>query len=594
MNSSQHLRRARSAEGDQSVSMRDVELSPSFVAPFPNHTAGQQLRPCPFAHTHPPHPRDFLADGHHSSSSAAAASPADLCLFDCTDFSTQCFGGNDCPGLAFADACAAAGAVGAIGTVEDFDAACASPACPELPPCTNPSCEQAQEPCPEGCLEDDTGAFDGGEGQGSNSGGLEYDCHMDGVGDGDECSGVWPDGCAGGSFWRAGGFAPGCWDCESSRREHQGFVCPDSCKLGMEHRTSLADLAAMAGARERLWNADEAAASLGHADGRKQHYHLGVMKTSRQASGIQEPRSNLLGSPRDTVQFYSAEGFSLNDDSTTMSSCTPAMESMTEDDDEDGERTPTAMPTPLLTSRESTPPSDVNSLVWPAQESFGKDACRWMMKGVDGRVVPCGHQFSSPHDLHKHVRQAHLNRMARPYVCMWAGCKGCGEQTQKSKLERHLCTHTKYKPFVCQFDGCGQAFTTKQILQHHVKTHQGTRDKKCELCDYTCTTQTSLQNHIRAVHTKEKPYKCNFPGCDFRCSDSSNLSKHAKTHNKRVFKCPHPGCASKAESRLDNFKRHLKTSGHCPELLSDPAAMKRFREAAIAGGEPSCWYFSEV
>lgn len=62
--------------------------------------------------------------------------------------------------------------------------------------------------------------------------------------------------------------------------------------------------------------------------------------------------------------------------------------------------------------------------------------------------------------------------------------------------------------------------------------------------------------HMR-THTKVKPLACNI--CGRRFSESSNLSKHRRTHAEvGAFMCRHPGC-SKTFHRLDQLRRHKKT-----------------------------------
>lgn len=47
----------------------------------------------------------------------------------------------------------------------------------------------------------------------------------------------------------------------------------------------------------------------------------------------------------------------------------------------------------------------------------------------------------------------------------------------------------------------------------------------------------------------------------------------------RPYRCPHDGCTFKPDCRWENLKRHLRRSGHCPELLVDGSPANRaYRE----------------
>lgn len=98
---------------------------------------------------------------------------------------------------------------------------------------------------------------------------------------------------------------------------------------------------------------------------------------------------------------------------------------------------------------------DVNqrSSITPATEDSahtmeGQAICKWVVSEVDG---VCGKAFATDEALHAHCRQAHilpLDKVGDGFPCLWEKCRrqhkpdGKGKFGQKSKLERHLQTHT--------------------------------------------------------------------------------------------------------------------------------------------------------
>lgn len=48
----------------------------------------------------------------------------------------------------------------------------------------------------------------------------------------------------------------------------------------------------------------------------------------------------------------------------------------------------------------------------------------------------------------------------------------------------------------------------------------------------------------------------------------------------RPYRCPHTNCTFKPDCRWENLKRHLRRSGHCPELLVEASEeYKTYRES---------------
>jgi insecticidal toxin complex protein TccC len=73
------------------------------------------------------------------------------------------------------------------------------------------------------------------------------------------------------------------------------------------------------------------------------------------------------------------------------------------------------------------------------------------------------------------------------------------------------------------------------------------------------------------VHTGERPYGCEEPGCVYAATQSSTLTAHMRTHTgERPYACEQPGCgyAAAAGGTLAEHVRRM----HAP-----PPAAKRAR-----------------
>ncbi len=80
------------------------------------------------------------------------------------------------------------------------------------------------------------------------------------------------------------------------------------------------------------------------------------------------------------------------------------------------------------------------------------------------------------------------------------------------------------------------------------------------------------------VHSGHKPLKC--PVCGKGFSESSNLSKHKRTHEvKGRFTCTVPGC-DRNFHRQDQLRRHMKTH----QKDGDPGRPVEISSAASTDG----------
>uniref|UniRef100_A0A060SXK6 ARAD1A04642p n=1 Tax=Blastobotrys adeninivorans TaxID=409370 RepID=A0A060SXK6_BLAAD len=176
----------------------------------------------------------------------------------------------------------------------------------------------------------------------------------------------------------------------------------------------------------------------------------------------------------------------------------------------------------------TTPSSNIAPLSPPRDVSVASDCHKCLWQCSDGQT--CNKVFESAKELSDHLVSDHAGSGKKEYCCMWHGCERSGRPfKQKQKIIRHLQTHTRYRPFVCEV--CGSCFAEEVVLKQHKRIHSGERPYACKVCGKTFAASTALTVHMR-THTGEKPLKCKFPGCDKRFSESSNLAKHMKTHYK--------------------------------------------------------------
>ena len=79
-------------------------------------------------------------------------------------------------------------------------------------------------------------------------------------------------------------------------------------------------------------------------------------------------------------------------------------------------------------------------------------------------------------------------------------------------------------------------FKVKETTGILLKTCIKCREKyKCEQCDYSCSTNGHLKQHIKMVHDKIKDIDCE--QCDYKCSTNGDLNKHIKQVHSKIKDC---------------------------------------------------------
>ncbi|XP_062056566.1 zinc finger protein ZXDC isoform X2 [Lepus europaeus] len=181
--------------------------------------------------------------------------------------------------------------------------------------------------------------------------------------------------------------------------------------------------------------------------------------------------------------------------------------------------------------------------------------------GAPGYRCPepqCALAFAKKHQLKVHLLTHGGLQGRRPFKCPLDGCGWAF--TTSYKLKRHLQSHDKLRPFGCPVGGCGKKFTTVYNLKAHMKGHEQESLFKCEVCCERFPTHAKLSSHQRSHFEPERPYKCDFPGCEKTFITVSALFSHNRAHfrEQELFSCSFPGC-SKQYDKACRLKIHLRS-----------------------------------
>ncbi|ODV79032.1 uncharacterized protein CANTADRAFT_26105 [Suhomyces tanzawaensis NRRL Y-17324] len=201
----------------------------------------------------------------------------------------------------------------------------------------------------------------------------------------------------------------------------------------------------------------------------------------------------------------------------------------------------------IMPQKRKSPPTHSSESKWP-------HVCKWDV-GTDanGNPVACNRVHETDGELQEHLIKDHIGSGKPIYHCKWIGCERHNGKSfnQRQKLFRHIHIHTNYKP--CKCDICGASFAVESILKQHMRTHSGEKPFSCSICGKQFATSSSLSIHKR-VHSGEKPLQCKWPGCNKCFRESSNLTKHMRTHYK-TFHCEI--CGEEFDKK-PNYTKHMK------------------------------------
>lgn len=141
-------------------------------------------------------------------------------------------------------------------------------------------------------------------------------------------------------------------------------------------------------------------------------------------------------------------------------------------------------------------------------------------------------------------------------------CAQCGRTFKRTgHFNQHMRVHTGERPYKCDFPGCGRDFSRSDNLRRHRIMHDDPENPEQDfLCPRNdCGKSFRSKYHLDrhvALHDRPTSYKCSL--CPASFSKKRGLGEHnANVHGgERPYKCQETGCAS-AFARPFLLRRHF-------------------------------------
>lgn len=129
-------------------------------------------------------------------------------------------------------------------------------------------------------------------------------------------------------------------------------------------------------------------------------------------------------------------------------------------------------------------------------------------------------------------------------------CPYCSKTFKyRASVEEHIkCVHKKIKPFKCS--KCDKTFSLKAYLKSHELSHTDIFPFKCEYCERRFRRRNKLNIHTE-IHTTKPELLC--PICHRGQKSKEELEEHIKNHDYKRLQCISCG---KLFSRNSNLTDH--------------------------------------
>ena len=133
--------------------------------------------------------------------------------------------------------------------------------------------------------------------------------------------------------------------------------------------------------------------------------------------------------------------------------------------------------------------------------------------------------------------------------------------------------------FICYYSECGKTYKTRFNLRRHINsTHLKIKGFTCPECNKPFVSKQNLKEH-HYIHTGEKPFPCDEPGCLKRFRQVSQLSYHKRAHYRRKIRSK--AVAEIPELLLSTFRKKVKLDEQSEESFKFAVCLPAFKDLGL-------------
>lgn len=123
-----------------------------------------------------------------------------------------------------------------------------------------------------------------------------------------------------------------------------------------------------------------------------------------------------------------------------------------------------------------------------------------------------------------------------------------------------MTSHSDERPYPCEWPGCELQFKSDHKKNYHQKRHSK-EPVPCVWpgCDKMFDRKDNMETHIRCVHRKVLRHVCIWPECGNGYANPQQLTDHISRHKGlKPYVCPRDGCDVRF-TRKGTVSQHLRT-----------------------------------